>query len=338
MRQLATQESLATREAIPIPVSAGERLPVDVGQLLLLALGHALAPPMFKRRPMTRPMQFVFLNAASPLPDQKPKLEVVKPPVGIGYRKLFLDPGQWRVLYWGDFKEILASQLAHPERLRDTYRLPCYVQVIETERTVAIEELAKIYKSESKQQTPLYMLTDELAAKLDLALPLRPVPSSDVQRAPNTLLPHERVFRLVPANDPTIDVTPAKSKSTPPAVEKAPPTLKTTIPTSFIKEWEFKLSREEATYDMNAKPAIGTLLRRACRRLRFIDTRKEFRKWQTLLAGKSSDEQLWTVRPPKGSLADSFVRIWVKRTLELAGYDSQKMILEWEIFWRRRGC
>lgn len=284
---------------------------------------------------MSQPMHIVFLNQASVVPEPKPKLEVVKAPAGIGYRKLFLDPGQWRVLYWGDFKEILASQLAHPERLRDTYRLPCYVQVIETERTVAIEELAKIYKSESKQQTPLYMLTDELAAKLDLALPLRPVPPLDAQRAPNTLLPHERVFRLVPANDPTIDVTPSKTKSAPPAVEKAP--LRTDIPTSLIKEWEFKLSREEAAYDMTAKLTVGTLLRRACRRFRFIDTRKEFRKWQTLLAGKSSDEQLWTVRLPKGSLADSFVRDWATRTLELAGYDSKKMILEWEIFWRRKG-
>ena len=46
--------------------------------------------------------------------------------VAVSHRKLFADPGQWRVLWWGEFKEILSPQLAHPERLRDTYRLPCY--------------------------------------------------------------------------------------------------------------------------------------------------------------------------------------------------------------------
>ncbi len=269
---------------------------------------------------------------------------------GIGYRKLFADPGQWRVVWWGEFKEILARQLAHPERLRDTYRLPCYVQVIETERTVAIEELATIYKSENKTHSPLYMLTDDLAAKLDLILPLRPAPAVGTSRPPNTLLAHERVFRLVAANDPTLDVASIKSKlqSTSSATESREikkdneatakaPGLKDTIPSRFIKEWEFKLSREEASYDMKAKPTLSELIQRACRRFNFFKSRQELRKWQTLLAGKSADEQLWVVRPPAGMLADSFVRGWAEKTLELSGYDSRKMMTEWEIFWRRKG-
>jgi hypothetical protein len=269
---------------------------------------------------------------------------------GGGYRKLFADPGQWRVVWWGEFKEILAGQLAHPERLRDTYRLPCYVQVIETEHAVAIEELATIYKSENKPVSPLYMLTDELAAKLDLILPLRPAPARGTPRPPNMLLAHERVFRLVAANDPTIDVATLKSKlqsasstarspeikkDTQPATRAAE--LKDTIPSRFLKEWEFKLSREEATYDMNAKPTLGALIRKAGLQLRFLNSGKQLRKWQTLLAGKSADEQLWEVRPPQGMLTDAFVRHWVERTLELGGYDSRKMIVEWEIFWRRKG-
>ena len=269
----------------------------------------------------------------------------------ISHRKLFADPGQWRVVWWGEFKEILARQLAHPERLRDTYRLPCYIQVIEAERTVAIEELATAYNSDNKCQTPLYLLTDEIGAKLDLVLPLRPAPPRNARRVPNTLLPHERVFRLIAANDPTIDVATSKKKMQSPAAnaealgatgqgnELAPASagLKEAIPNRFVKEWEYKISREEASYDMNAKPTLGRLIRNFCRRFKVGKHRNEFRKWQILLAGKNADEQLWAVRPPAGLLADSLVRDWAKRTLELGGYDSRKMIGEWEIFWRRRG-
>ena len=63
----------------------------------------------------------------------------------------------------------------------------------------------------------------------------------------------------------------------------------------------------------------------------------EFRKWQVLLTGKSLDEQLWAVRPPKGASGHPFIREWATRTLEFAAYDSRSMLTEWEIFWRRKG-
>ena len=277
-----------------------------------------------------------------------PVAEAPKQTSAVSHRKLFADPGQWRVLSWGDFKEILAPQLAHPERLRDTYRLPCYVQVLETERAVPISELAAVYKSDSGRRASLYFLTEEIAAKLDLVLPLRSAPPPNVQRPPHTLLAHERVFRLIVANDPTTDI--ANARSTPAAAEKShvntevkgnevvsAKTLKETIPPRFIKEWEFKISRDEALYDLNAPASIVESIMRLCRRLRLGKHRGEFNKWQALLAGKETDEQLWAVRPPKASLRDLRVRDWASKTLELGGYESRKMIHEWEIFWRRKG-
>jgi hypothetical protein len=56
-----------------------------------------------------------------------------------------------------------------------------------------------------------------------------------------------------------------------------------------------------------------------------------------LLSGKSADEQLWAVRPPKGGVFHSAIRDWAYKTLETAGYDPRTMLLEWEIFWRRKG-
>ena len=63
----------------------------------------------------------------------------------------------------------------------------------------------------------------------------------------------------------------------------------------------------------------------------------EFRKWRVLLCGRSFDEQLWEVRPPRGAPSHRIVRQWARTTLELAGYDATTMLLEWEIFWRRKG-
>jgi hypothetical protein len=253
------------------------------------------------------------------------------------HRKLFADPGQWRVVSFGEFKKILAGQLAHPERLRDTYRLPCYVQVLQVERTISIDELAVVYKSENEREERFYFLTDEIAGKLDLVLPLRPAPASPANREPNTLLVHDRVFRLLAANDPTIDVTLSHRKPESSLTQSVAAPLKDAIPNHFVKEWEFKLTREEASYDMNAKASFGALLRNFCRRLRLLKRRTEFRKWRTLLAGRSVDEQLWAVRPPAGTLHESLVREWSLKMLDLGGYDSRKMMIEWEIFWRRRG-
>jgi hypothetical protein len=255
----------------------------------------------------------------------------------VSYRKLFADPGQWRVLRWGEFKEILSPQLAHPERLRDTYRLPCYVQVVETEREVSISDLAGIYKSDARQAR-LYFLTDEIAGKLDLVLPLRAAPPQNSPRLPNTLLPHERVFRLVIANDPTIDIANSKTKLQAEVKgSETGSTLKCVIPARFVKEWEFKISRDEALYDMNARSTLGALISKVGWRLRMVKRRNEFTKWQVLLTGKDTDEQLWAVRPPERGLTDPLVRDWARKTLELGGYDANKMIVEWEIFWRRKG-
>jgi hypothetical protein len=267
-----------------------------------------------------------------------------------GHRKLFADPGHWRVVWFGEFKEILAGQLNHPERLRDTYRLPCYVQVLEIERTISVEELAAVYKSDNEHQSRFYFLTDELAAKLDLMLPLRPAPARHTNREQNTLIAHERVFRLLAANDPTIDVTMSQNRrpSSGKTDSLAQPAndnnaaassipLKNEIPKHFVKEHEFKLAREEASYDMNAKPGFGSSIRKFCRSLRVLKRGNELRKWQTLLAGRTVDEQIWAIRPPAGTLGESVVREWARKTLELGGYDSQKMLNEWEIFWRRKG-
>jgi hypothetical protein len=114
--------------------------------------------------------------------------------------------------------------------------------------------------------------------------------------------------------------------------------LKTAVPEQWVKPWEFQISREEALYDMLAAASSRSAPLGFIRDLtdRF-GHRQARRKWQALLAGKSLDEQLWAVRPPRGLVSGAAVRDWARRTLEQAGYDARVMLAEWEIFWRRKG-
>jgi len=71
--------------------------------------------------------------------------------------------------------------------------------------------------------------------------------------------------------------------------------------------------------------------------IHWLAFRREFRKWQVLLNGKSADEQLWAVRPPRGGLTHRFVLAWVESAMELGGYDPRNMLTEWQVFWKRKG-
>jgi len=59
-----------------------------------------------------------------------------------GYRRLLPEPGSRCLVRFGDFKPALAPQLAHPERLRDSHRLLCCVQVYEVTGVQRLETLA----------------------------------------------------------------------------------------------------------------------------------------------------------------------------------------------------
>jgi hypothetical protein len=265
----------------------------------------------------------------------------------IAMRRLLPGPGQWRVVSFGSFKQMLAPQLTHPERLRDVHRLPCYVQVYEATTTQKLEALARAICGDKASLSDVQPLTDALVMELQLApllsAPARIPPSA--HREPGVFLPGERVFRLQLANDPTADEPPPKTVE-PLAVAQpssntrasVPATLKTAIPECFVKPWEFQISREEALYDFSCASTFPGWLNGKLRRLiHCLAFRRELRRWQVLLSGKSIDEQLWSVRPPRGGMTHRLVLAWARNAIELAGYDRRNMLTEWQIFWRRKG-
>jgi hypothetical protein len=302
-------------------------------------------PPRGDRQPKPNGELSQTAPVAQPAAE-KPKLAP--------YRKLFPDPGQGRVIRLGDFKSLLAPQLAHPERVRDTHRLACYLQVYEITTAQRLESLAASVLGDAGRVSEFQLMTGPITHQLGLLslLRTRPRVPGNFPREVGLLLPYERVFRLQLAQDPTAnDAAPAEPQ---PAVNvplqepfnsdgqrPAPvPGLgpKNVIPERYIKPWEFKLTRDEALYDMNVTATFAGWITSLSKWLKgWIRGRGELKKWQVLLSGKSADEQLWAVRPPKGGVSHPAIRDWARKTLETAGYDPRTMLLEWEIFWRSKG-
>jgi hypothetical protein len=280
--------------------------------------------------------------------SQKSRPHLIRPSQRTGSnagvcRKLFADPGQLRLVSFGDFRAQLAPQLRNPDRLRDAHRLPCYVQVFEISRPQRADILSSLV-GDVGQANQLRLFDEAAANKLGLADLPQPR-MRHLQREPGWLLPGDRVCRLQLVRDPTFETGSEESDAPlnavkaqpaqPPGAESSECGLKKAIPERYLKPWEFQRTREEVLYDINMDERGW--LRSAYSALRAWTKKKELRRWRSLLAGKAADDQLWTVRPPSWGLTHPPVREWARSTLALAGYDADAMVTEWEVFWRRKG-
>src|SRR5262249_39966943 len=73
-----------------------------------------------------------------------PWTETPARPARPAFCRVFPEGGARRLLAWGQWKDALNGLLAHPERLRDSHRLPCCVHVIEAHARSRIEALSKL--------------------------------------------------------------------------------------------------------------------------------------------------------------------------------------------------
>lgn len=259
-------------------------------------------------------------------------------------RALFAEPGQWRVLGFGDIRTLVTAQLQHPERLRETHRLPCHVQVYESTTTQPISALAGILLGDETKAGEFVPLTAAMLQPLMLVGLLPPPRSSGrtPQHDKSWLLAGERVVRVTVAHDPSVSLAAAAARPAPAAkpepaaepVPPAPPALKTEIPAAMIRTAAMALPREEAILLLAQRDGLGARLRR------FVHATipaAELRSWQVRLSGRTIDEQLWVVAPPPGWRHDASVRDWVEQSLTLGSYALPVMLREWEIHWVRQG-
>ena len=265
-----------------------------------------------------------------------------------GYRKILADPGLYLKLPWSHIKSEMTAQLKHPEELSDSDEVECYAQIYEAQRTLPTAQLAAAELGDGALDVHLHPLTRDKARMLGAPQLFSPASRPFETRA-STRQVHagQRVYRLWPLFDPTAQ-RPASPESA--ASAESNVTLRAEVPREFLNPAQFRNSREEVLYDM--KGMLGTLppnertlarwvliypLRLMKAMVTATISRRRMKKWRAMLAGKDLDRQLWAVTPPRGFSYNSAVRNWAEQTLGSAGYDAQPMLLEWEIFWRRRG-
>lgn len=261
------------------------------------------------------------------------------------YQKLFADPGIRLQLEFSRIKREIASQLQHPEKLQDGDHIECYAQFYEAHHALPVARIAAAELGNAALQSQFHFLTKGKAQILGTPQLFKPTPHSfETEIATRQLHPGQCVYRLRPIFDPTIAPAP---KPIAPVVEPQKE-LRRQIPAPYLNPLQFKYSREEVLYDM--KGTWGTLplecsglkrwlfiypLRLLKTLLVVITGRSQMKKWRAMLAGKNFDEQLWAVTPPDGFAYHPAVRQWTEVMLSRAGYDAERMLMEWEIFWRR---
>ena len=267
-----------------------------------------------------------------------------------GYRKILADPGLYLEIPYGRIKNEIAPQLQHAGRLRDGDLIECYAQIYEAQRALPTAEIAARELGNSGLDWQLHPFARDMAQKLGVPELFKSTGYPfETQASTRQLYAGQRVYCIRPTFDPTAERE-TESGSQSPAPPKQDLALRAEIPQQYLNPIQFKYSREEVLYDMRGllgtlAPDAGTLvcwlliypLRITMSLGAAIVSGRRLKKWRTMLAGKSSDEQLWAVTPPRGFSHHLAVRRWAEETLALEGYDARIMIIEWEIFWRRKG-
>lgn len=292
------------------------------------------------KEPEAAPQTVTTAEAGAPAETVPPASVAAAPAVPVApCRALFAEPGQWRILVFGEVRGLLASHLQYPDRLRDSHRLPCYVQVYESNTAQPIAALAATLLGDERKAGEFAPLTPAMLVPLQLAGQLPPPrPSGRTPQHDRAwLLPGERVVRVTVAHDPTVAAparpSPAAAPKPEPAVAAAAPGPKTAVPESFVPATGFVLAREEALIQLAGPEGFGARFRRL---MHGAIPAAELRAWQVRLSGRSVDEQLWLVPPPAGWRHDPAVRAWAEQSLALGGYALPAMLREWEIFWARQ--
>jgi hypothetical protein len=271
---------------------------------------------------------------------------------GKAFHQFFRDPGVARVLAWGEYKGLLHDQVSKPQLLRDNHRLSCFAQVYENFVMRTPQEFARECFGDVRVAGQLFELTEALAERLKIAPLIPRSPDQQQDRQDGMLSPGDRILRLRLSLDPTIEIPSPPPVSSPvgtaplaSAVPVAPAPVpevntvstsqrRTSIPERFLTPWESLFTREQVLSEMQLRPS---LLARFRRRVLAIFSNGELKRWRRQLWGRAPEEQLWGVRPPKGSLQAIEVLDWAKATLIASGYDPSTMLREWEIFWRQKG-
>jgi len=265
-----------------------------------------------------------------------------RPPAPRSAIRAVVDPAAGpRWLRLGEWRAMLAPQLAQPDRLRDGHLLACALRVFEVGERMPADHVSQHLLAGAPRGAQVVRLTVDLAVRLSLEA----VCDEEEQMRGAEAHPGDRFLRIDVIEDPTRAIPAATATPTPAAAPAATAPVSPVrpeaavpkaIPERFLGPWAFRLSREEASWHA-ARDAAAPVARLRAWCARWWHS-ADWRRWRSLLSGQPLDEQLWAVRPPRGAWHDDTLKQWVRTTLSAAGYDPGTLATEWEIYWRRKGC
>jgi hypothetical protein len=267
------------------------------------------------------PARRAFPHAPGWLEDEVADAEFVDVPAPPPSATEPMLPGSLvRQLAFGEFRRLVEPQLKRPELLPAEAEVTCAIQVWAAPRPLPPAQLHAAVFGRGRAEGQFTVLTRSLAERLQLASKLPPRPNASAIR----------YLHLTVLDDPTAKARPA---APPPA---PPPEPRAAIPERYLKPWEFRISREEALYDMREDHNRRGLRGLWARFLRWRRAPAELARWQALLQGRAPEDQLWAVRPPACAFHDPEARQWISQVLAACGYQAGTMLAEWEIYWRRK--
>ena len=163
------------------------------------------------------------------------------------YRKIVADPGLYLKLPWARVKRELAPHLQHPEKLRDDELLECHAQIYEAQRTLPAAQLAALALGDAAFASQLQPLTQAKAQMLGAPQLFKPTREPFEMRATSRqIYAGQRVYRLWPVFDPTIERDHTSGRPSVASAEKAA-TLRTQIPQQYLHPLQFRvLARRSA--------------------------------------------------------------------------------------------
>jgi hypothetical protein len=244
---------------------------------------------------------------------------------------------EWRVLIAepGVRRRLPASAFRAGDGVPAGANVACTVQLFEATAPQRRAELAASIRRATGESAPLQPLTAALAAQVGLTPAFRTYrPPRALWREPDVVLPGERFVQVRVRPREAL-----RSSNEATCVQRNLATARHAavgprgIPPRYMRPWEFQLSRTEALFDMRHHCRPG-LMRRLLDR---IGRRARLARWRALLDGHTALEQLWGVRPPKRGYQDPEINAWARRMLAAAGYDAERWLPTWELFWRRKG-
>ena len=159
-----------------------------------------------------------------------------------GLRCLLPRPGVKRAVCFGEFKSQLSAQLAHPERLRDTHRLPCCVQLYRVTLAQPRADVARRLFGASASTADLLMFTPDVARRLQLPPP-RKSHTDEARPESPWLTAGQEIVELRVIHDHTQDagrdedaqVSRERAPARQPDARSAPEVPLRTHETSFVK-------------------------------------------------------------------------------------------------------